>query len=97
MPRPYSIPRQYSIADARNSLPALIHSVENGAPVELTRRGRPVAVLLSRSEYQKLKRGKSDLWEAIQEFRQSTDLEDLDVDAVYAGVRDPSPGREPEL
>ncbi len=89
--------KQYSIAAARNSLPALVHSVEKGPPVELTRRGRPVAVLLSRAEYERLKRGKPDLWESIQDFRGTADLESLDVDEVYAGVRDLSPGRDPEL
>lgn len=89
--------KQYSIATARNSLPALVHSVENGPPVELTRRGRPVAVLLSLLEYDRLRHGKPDLWEAIQDFRRTTDLDGLDIDEVYAGVRDRSPGREPEL
>ena len=92
-----TVSKQYSIATARNSLPALVHSVETGPPVELTRRGRPVAVLLSRSEYDRLRRGTPDLWEAIQDFRRTADLESLDVDEVYAGVRDRSPGREPEL
>lgn len=39
--------KQCSITAARNSLTALVHQVEKGPPVELTRRGRPVAVLLS--------------------------------------------------
>jgi len=89
--------KQYSIASARNNLPALVHAVETGPPLELTRRGRPVAVLLSCSDYEKLKGGKSDLWEAIEGFRRSADLTLLDIDQVYAGVRDPAPGREPEL
>jgi len=86
--------KQYSIAAARNRLPALVHAVESGAPVELTRCGRPVAMLISIGDYRNMARG-PDLWEAIQRFRQETDLSDLDVDEIYAEARDRSPGREP--
>ena len=89
--------KQCSITAARNSLTALVHEVEKGPPVELTRRGRPVAVLLSVSEYRKLRADRPDLWSSIQRFRQETDLRELDVEAVYSGVRDRSPGREPDL
>ena len=89
--------RQCSIATARNRLTALVHEVEEGAPVELTRRGRPVAVLLSITDYQRLHNGRPNLWQRIQEFRQEADLVELDVEGVYADVRDRSPGREPEL
>ena len=89
--------RQCSIATARNRLTALIHEVEEGAPVELTRRGRPVAVILSIAEYQKLQDGRPNLWQRIQQFRQEADLVELDVEGIYSGVRDRSPGREPEL
>jgi len=36
--------KQYSIAEAKNKLPAIIHDVEEGSIVQFTRRGRPVAV-----------------------------------------------------
>lgn len=88
---------RYSIAAARNSLPALVHAVEGGSPVEITRRGRPVAVLLSIGDYQEMSNKKPDLWAAIQRFRQTADLEALDTEEIYADVRDRSPGREPEL
>lgn len=91
------MPRHYSIAEARNSLPALVHAVEKGPPIELTRRGHRVAVLLSIGEYEKLSRQRPDLWAAIEKFRLEADLEALDVEQVYSGIRDRSPGREPEL
>ncbi len=89
--------RQYSIAAARNRLPALVHDIEKGPPVELTRRGKPVAVLLSIKEYRKLRRDKPNLWQAIRKFREDTDLAGLDAEQVWADLRDRSPGREPEL
>ena len=89
--------KQYSISEARNSLPALVHAVEDGSPVELTRRGRRVAVLVSVAAYERLTRKKPHLWPAIEQFRAETDLRELDVERILDGVRDLSPGREPEI
>lgn len=91
------MPRDISIAEARNKLPALVHSVEGGPAVRLTRRGKPVAMLVSLEEYERLRPRRPDLWRAIEEFRERTDLRELDVDEVFRGVRDPSPGREVDL
>jgi antitoxin Phd len=44
--------RQFTIAEAKSRLPAIIHSVEDGPSVKLTRHGKPVAVLLSICEYE---------------------------------------------
>ncbi|MCH9828698.1 MAG: type II toxin-antitoxin system Phd/YefM family antitoxin [Pseudomonadota bacterium] len=43
-----------SIADARNRFTALIREAERGTPVQLSRRGTTVAVLLSAGDYQRL-------------------------------------------
>jgi prevent-host-death family protein len=84
--------KRISIAEARDQLTELVEAAEHGQPIELTREGRSVAALVSLEEHRNL-RSPRDLWSALQEFRQSHDLSDLDVDEVYAGVRDPSPGR----
>lgn len=88
--------KQYSIADAKNQLSGIVHDVEAGEPVKLTRRGKPVAVLMSEAEYERLTaKGKPDLWEAIQAFRLEHDLGALDfTDADFEGLRDNSPARE---
>ena len=91
------MPKQYSISEARNSLPALVHAVEDGDAVELTRRGQPVAVLISISHYDRFTRQRPDPWSAIERFRAETDLEELDVEQILDAVRDASPGREPEI
>ena len=46
--------QSFSIADARSQLPTIIHTVEKGDVTQLTRRGKPVAVLLSLKEYESL-------------------------------------------
>ncbi len=89
--------KQFSISQARNSLPSLVHAVEDGASVELTRRGRPVAVLVSISDYDRLTGKRPDLWSAIERFRAETNLEELDVEQILDGIQDRSPAPEPEI
>lgn len=86
--------RRLSIAEARRNLAAVVRSVEKGDVVEVTRRGEPVAIVLSAREYEGLTRGSGDLWEAIRAFRESTDLKSLRLDEAYRDVRDRSPGRK---
>jgi prevent-host-death family protein len=91
--------RQYSIAEAKDQLPSLVHEVEKGVTVELTRRGKPVAVVLSRGDYVRLKQGSADFWQALERFRTQVDLKSLgvDPDEIWGAVRDRSPGRDVRL
>ena len=88
--------KRYSIAEARDNLPSVVHEVEEGTRVELTRRGKPVAVLLGVEEYARLAQGRRDFWEAYEEFRREFDLAQLaiDPDEIFGGIRDALPGRE---
>ena len=60
-----------SITEAKNRLTRLIYQAERGETVHITRRGRPVAVLLSEAEYGRLSRGtvRPTFWDAIREMR----------------------------
>ena len=61
---------QVSIADAKNTLPKLIHRAESGEVVHITRRGTPVAVLVSESHFERLGAASArDCWQAIEEWR----------------------------
>ena len=87
--------KQFSIADAKNRLPTIIHYVEKGPSVELTRRGKPVAVLLSIQEYERLSRKYTGFWSTLSEFRRKVDDEGIEIsDRDFDGLRDLSPGRE---
>lgn len=87
--------KTYSIAEARDSLAALVHEAESGHPVKLTRRGKSVAVIVSETEYQRLQPKKTNFWEAVKKFRATHNLtEDPFTDADFEGLRDKSPGRE---
>ncbi|MFA7462808.1 MAG: type II toxin-antitoxin system Phd/YefM family antitoxin [Anaerovoracaceae bacterium] len=87
--------KQFSIAEAKNRLPTIIHYVEKGPSVELTRRGKPVAVLLSVQEYERLSREYTGFWSAISEFRRKIEDEGAEItDRDFTELRDRSAGRE---
>lgn len=88
--------QRYSIAEARHNLAALVHKLEKREYVELTRRGEPVAILLSIRAYRRLIASQTNFWEAYQTFRQAFPLAQLDIqpEAVFENVRDTSLGRE---
>ncbi len=87
--------KRYSIAEARHNLAALVHELERKARIELTRRGEPVAVLLSIREYHRLTAEKRGFWQAYESFRRAVDLPRLQIEPdVFDGVRDRSAGRE---
>ena len=91
--------KRHSIAEARSSLSRLIREAESGKPVELTRRGEPVAVLVGRQHYMRLTSGRRKFSEAHGEFTRQVDLRELAIDpgAVFAGATDQTPGRDVDL
>ena len=89
---------QYSIAEARHNLAALVHRLEEQPLIEITRRGAPVAVLMSMQEYQRLARDRIGFWTAYSDFLKDVNLADLDVEPqVFVGARSPEPGRRVNL
>lgn len=90
--------REFSIAEARDRLAKLVHDAEERAPVVLTRRGKPVAVLMSIEEYEGLVAEKGAFWERLVRFRQKHDLErDGLTEDDLANLRDRALGREVDL
>lgn len=83
---------QYSIAQARDQLPQLIHTAEQGTPIEITRRGKRVAVILSAEEFDRLSSTKGTFGKSLAEFRRRWGIETLDLnpDEVFKDVRDRS-------
>ena len=92
------MPKTYSIAEARHNLAAIVHEAERQSPVALTRRGEPVAFLLSVQEYQRLLGKETHFWEAYTSFRNSVDLTQLDIESkLFHDLRDSASGREVDL
>lgn len=85
--------KQYSISEAKNKLTAIVHGIESGESAELTRHGKPVAILLSIAEYNALKKPKKGLLEDLHRFRKNFDPDE----DCFEGLRDRSLGREVDL
>ena len=79
--------KRVSVAEAKNKLPALLHEAEV-EPVEIVRRGKSVAVLLSRSRYDMLRGKQEGVWAALERFRATHDLEELNAADTFSGLRD---------
>jgi prevent-host-death family protein len=90
--------REYSIAHAKDHLTEAVRAAEAGEPVTLTRRGRPVAVIVSEAEYRRLAGPRGDFWTALQEFRATFDSARDGIEPEYwESLRDRSPGRDVNL
>lgn len=87
--------KKYSIAEARDNFTSVVHEAESGTQVELTRRGKPVAVVVGIEDFERLSKGRPDFWEAYENFRRglSPDFES-NTDEIFGDLRDPSPGRD---
>ena len=85
----------FSIAEARSRLAALIHQVERQSRVQITRRGRPVAVLLSIAEYNRVTSQSKGFWEQYCAYLAAADLPTVQIEPeLFEGIRDRSSGRE---
>jgi prevent-host-death family protein len=90
--------RQYSIADARSNLPHIVDQAEAGVEVELTRRGQPVAVVVSRRTFDRLREKPGRFGEAYQRFLARFSLEEIGLAPdELSGTRDTTPGRKVAL
>jgi len=90
--------KQVSISEAKNKLTSIVHYVEKGPHIELTRRGKPVAILLSAHEYERLKRRYGRFWVALSQLRQTIKDEQIEItDEDFQGLRDRSTGRQVKL
>jgi len=67
-----------SIAEAKSHFSKLIHRTAQGEVLHLSRHGKTVAVLLSEAEYQNLLHQKKEPWKAIAQWREETNLDELD-------------------
>lgn len=75
--------RRYSIAEARSNLPAIVDQAAAGQEIELTRRGKPVAVVVSLGEFARLRGERSRFTDAYRRFLATHVLRDVGVDEGY--------------
>lgn len=85
-----------TIAEAKNNLSHLIHQLEFEEPIHLTRYGKPVAVMMSESQYQALISPPKSLNLAILNWREQLE-EKSDValtENELGTIRKESSGRD---
>ena len=93
-----SMTKKYSIAEARSNLPSIVDDAQSGQEIELTRRGEPVAVVLSIRELEKLRRGRRSFAEAYGDFLERHVPEDIGVSPVFIrSLRNRTKGRRVRL
>ena len=89
------MPAQYSIVQARDHWAKIVHAVEKGKPVELTRRGKTVAVLVSARDFQHVSDTGNDFWERLVAFRKELVREGVAIDpGMFKNLRDNAPPRK---
>ena len=81
--------KEIAIAEAMRKLPSIIHDVEAGMPVRLTRRGKPVAVVVAINDYQRSEPEKEGFWDAFMAFRKTLEKENIEFsDSDFENLRD---------
>lgn len=90
--------RRYSLAEARSRLREIVDQAEAGGEVELTRRGQPVAVIVSHQEFERLRGRHATFKAAYRKFLEKYSLADIGVDEDFArATRDRTLGRRVSL
>ena len=90
--------KSYSVASARAKLADIVEAVASGSDVELTRRGKKVAVLVSAARYARLCGERVAFMTAYETFRAEHDLGAFGVDSKWAaGLRQRDIGRPVKL
>jgi prevent-host-death family protein len=91
--------KETTIRDAKARLTSLVHEAEKGHAVRLTRRGRPVAVLVSDREYERMKAAKQprgDFMHFLHGWRREMIAKGVSfsTDEEISAAKDREPGRE---
>jgi prevent-host-death family protein len=88
----------YSIAEARASLPTIIDQAEAGLEIELTRRGKPVAVVISFRKFERLWADRRGFGDAYRKFLKRHSLAQVGLAGDFAAsTREKGAGREVSL
>lgn len=90
--------KRYSIADARSNLPSIVDQVEAGDEIELTRRGKAVAVVVSLREFARLRGDRATFGDTYKRFLSSHALPEVGLDdGDLKGTRTKETGRKVAL
>jgi prevent-host-death family protein len=83
-----------SVAEAKNKLPSIIHEVEQGATVKITRHGKSVAVVIRQRNYEQLMEKGQGFWKGLGKFRKLLSAEGIVFsESDFIDLRDHTVGR----
>ena len=92
------MPREFTIAEARDHLSEVVRLAEDEGSVELTRRGKPVVVMVSTREFQRLSSPPASPFAFLESFRAEYDVDRNGLEpGDLEGVRDSDQGRAVRL
>jgi prevent-host-death family protein len=87
--------------EAKNKLTQIVHQVEDGEPVELSRHGRPVAVLIGIEQYNNFKNAAGTFSRRLKQFQSDWPMESTETpeknENPFDGLRSRGMGRPVEL
>ena len=90
--------KRYSIAEARANLPTIVREAESGKEIQLTRRGRPVAMVVPSQKYERLRGERPRFVEAYGSFVKKFPPNEVGLDnGFFELIRQESAGREVPL
>ena len=89
---------RYSIAEARSNLPTIVDQAEAGQEIELTRRGKAVAAVVSLRELERLRGERASFGALYKRFLKTHSLSEVGLDeGVLNSTRDKAAGRKVAL
>ena len=89
---------RYSIAEARTNLPTIVDQAEAGLRVELTRRGKAVAVVVSLREFERSRTNRARFDEVYRNFLKNHAPRDIGLEPEFlTSLRDKGRGRKVSL
>ena len=86
--------KTYSVTKARANLSTIFNEVQGGLVIRITRRGQPLAVMMSPTEYGALKRRRLSFRGACADFRARFGVDGLGLNReFFLALREQRPGR----
>ncbi len=90
--------KRYSIAEARSNFAAIVDQAEAGQEIELTRRGKSVAVVVSLRDLERLRSERPLFGEAYKRFLKAHPLREVGLEEdFFDSTRDRGSGRKVTL
>lgn len=94
--------QKMALYEVKNQLSRVIQNAENGEIIELTRHGKPAAIIIGVEQFTEMKSQKPNFKSSYRRFRDkwftcSAEWEEDDFVNLFENIRDRSSGRKVDL